>query len=213
MSTDNKKTEKGDYSRKLAAIMFTDMVGYSKLSQTNEDLALQLLEEHRNILRSIITKHSGCEIETIGDAFFIEFESALDAARCAIEIQEVLHQRNQTVAKDKQIRIRIGIHLGDVIHRDKNVLGDGVNIAARIEPLAEAEGICISQDVARQVQNKIDQQLIKLVPQNLKNIQLSMDVYAVQLPWTKRTVPAKSDLSTKKERPRKTTLIYGLTLL
>ena len=213
MNTDNTKTNNSNYSRKLAAIMFTDMVGYSKLSQINEDLALQLLEEHRNILRAIISKHCGCEIETIGDAFFIEFESALEAVRCAVEIQEALHQRNQTAPKDKQICIRIGVHLGDVIHRDKNVLGDGVNIAARIEPLAEPEGICISQDVARQVQNKIDQRLIKLAPQNLKNIQLPIDVYAIQLPWSKKITTSKSDLSPEKDRQKRPALIYGIFIL
>lgn len=208
MNTDNK-----NYTRKLAAIMFTDMVGYSKISQVDEALALELLEEHRKILRNIFSKYCGFEIETIGDAFFVEFESALEAVKCAIEIQEKLHQRNRTVPKNKQFKIRIGIHLGDVVHKEKNVLGDGVNIAARIEPLAESEGICISEDVARQVQNKIEQKLIKLAPQKLKNIKLPVDVYAVQLPWTKKLVSAKSKIALVKNSQNKSSLIYGIASL
>ena len=128
--------------RKLAAIMFTDMVGYSSLAQSNESLALALLEEHRQILRSLFPKYNGKEIETAGDAFFVEFASALGAVQCATQIQETLFNRSDSVAEEKRIIIRIGVHLGDVVVRGNNVLGDGVNIAARIEPLAEPAGIC-----------------------------------------------------------------------
>ncbi len=169
--------------RKLAAIMFTDMVGYSSIAQKNESLALDLLEEHRQILRAIFPKYDGQEVETVGDAFFVEFSSALEAVRCAVEIQKTLFDRNKSEDEQNKIRIRIGIHLGDVVHRGKNVLGDGVNIAARIEPLAETEGIAISQDVARQIQNKIDLPLKKLDKTKLKNIQIPVDIYAVELPW------------------------------
>ena len=172
--------------RKLAAIMFTDMVGYSALTQKNERLALELLEEHRRILRSFFPMHSGREVETIGDAFFVEFTSALEAVRCAIDIQKALYDRNNTVAEDNQIRIRIGVHLGDVIHSGNNVLGDGVNIAARIEPCAHSSGICVSQDVARQIHNKIDHPLKKIRKSQLKNIQLPVEIYAVVLPWQKK---------------------------
>jgi adenylate cyclase len=118
--------------RKLAAIMFTDMVGYSAMTQRNEHLALELLEEHRQILRSFFPKHAGYEVETAGDAFFVEFISALEAVQCAIEIQKALYDRNKSVPSDKQIRIRIGVHLGDVVHSGKNVLGDGVNMAHQL---------------------------------------------------------------------------------
>ena len=151
-----------DEQRKLAAIMFTDMVGYSAITQKNESLALELLEEHRQILRPLFPKYGGQEVETAGDSFFVEFSSALQAVKCAIEIQKVLFDRNKSVTEEKRIRIRIGVHLGDVVHSDKNVLGDGVNIAARIEPLAQSCGICISQDVARQIENKIDYPLKKI---------------------------------------------------
>jgi TolB-like protein/serine/threonine protein kinase/Flp pilus assembly protein TadD len=175
-----------DEQRKLAAIMFTDMVGYSAITQKNESLALELLEEHRQILRSLFPQHGGTEVETIGDAFFVEFTSALEAVQCAIEIQNSLFERNKSVPEEKQIKIRIGVHLGDVVHSGKNVLGDGVNIAARIEPLAHSSGICVSQDVARQIQNKIDLPIIKIDKAKLKNIQIPVEVYAVILPWLEK---------------------------
>ena len=169
--------------RQLAAIMFTDMVGYSALAQENEMLALQLLEEHRKILRPLLSKHGGREVETIGDAFFIEFSSALEATKCAIDIQREFWTRNEIVKPNQRISIRIGIHLGDVVHKAENVLGDEVNIAARIEPLASPGGICISEDVARQVRNKIEYPLKKLKRRQLKNINLPVDVFAIILPW------------------------------
>src|ERR1700738_3085945 len=130
-------SSQGKGHRKLAAIMFTDMVGYSAMTQKNEALTLELLEEHKHLLRPIFPKYDGKEIATIGDAFFVEFASALDAAGCAIEIQRIFLERNNSVSPERQVRIRIGLHIGDVVHLGDHVHGDGVNIAARIEPLAE----------------------------------------------------------------------------
>jgi adenylate cyclase len=163
--------------------MFTDMVGYSALTQKDEALALQLLDEHRNILRPFFEKHEGREIETAGDAFFVEFNSAVEAANCAIEIQEALYQRNQTQPPPRHILLRIGLHIGDVVYMDRHVHGDGVNIAARMEPLAQPGGICISEDVARQVTNKIAYPVEKLGEEKLKNISMPMDIYRIVLPW------------------------------
>src|SRR6266852_485821 len=115
--------------RLLAAIMFTDMVGYSALAQHDDALALELLEEHRRILRSIFPRFHGAEIKTIGDAFMVEFQSALEAAQCALEIQRTLAKRNPDVSSEHRIELRIGIHVGDVVHRDADVYGDGMNIA------------------------------------------------------------------------------------
>ena len=182
-------------SRKLAAIMFTDMVGYSALTQENESLALELLEEHRKLVRPIFSDYGGREVETVGDAFFVEFASALDAARCAVQIQRVLFQRNAALEPERHIRLRIGLHLGDVVHRDKHVHGDGVNIAARIEPLARPLGVCLSEDVARQIRNKIDLPLFKLGKGELKNIQLPVDIYRVVMPWEKRQLPLTDRVS------------------
>lgn len=175
--------------RRLAAIMFTDMVGYSAMAQQNESLALELLSIHREILRSIFPTFGGKEIGTIGDAFFLEFASALDASRCACEIQRKMFDHNALASGEKKIQIRIGVHLGDVVYVENNVQGDGVNIAARIEPLAEPGGICISEDVARQIRNKIDMPIVKLGKAQLKNIQLPVDIYEIVLPWQKRRVP------------------------
>ena len=121
--------------RKLAAIMFTDMVGYSALSQRNEALALELLQEHRRLLRSIFPKHHGSEIKTIGDGFLVEFSSALAAVECGIEIQEGIAKRNSVNPLHGAFQVRIGIHLGDVVRSDNDVVGDGVNIAARSRAL------------------------------------------------------------------------------
>src|SRR5437764_13948374 len=104
--------------RKLAAIMFTDMVGYSALAQRDDKVALELLEEHREILREIFPRFHGTEIKTIGDAFLVEFNSALEAAQCAIEIQRSLAKRDADAPAERQIQLRIGIHIGDVIHRE-----------------------------------------------------------------------------------------------
>jgi TolB-like protein/class 3 adenylate cyclase/Tfp pilus assembly protein PilF len=169
--------------RKLAAIMFTDMVGYSALSQRDDKLALELLEEHRELLRKIFPEFNGTEIKTIGDAFLVEFNSALEAAQCAIEIQRALAKRNADAPANRQIELKIGIHIGDVVHRAGDVYGDGVNIASRIEPLAGAGGICISMDVERQIRNAVETRFEKLAPTELKNISVPMELFRIVLPW------------------------------
>src|SRR6059058_3801848 len=174
-----------DEVRKLAAIMFTDMVGYSALSQRDDKLALELLEEHRAVLRQIFPRFHGVEIKTIGDAFLVEFQSALEAAQCAIEIQRALAKRNADAPAERQIQVRIGIHIGDVVHRGDDVYGDGVNIASRIEQLAGAGGICVSTDVERQIRNALEARFEKFGSADLKNIKLPMDLFRIVLPWEK----------------------------
>jgi len=169
--------------RKLAAIMFTDMVGYSALAQRDDRLALELLEEHRRLLREIFPRFNGTEIKTIGDAFLVEFGSALEAAQCAIEIQRTLAKRNHDVTSDRRIELKIGIHIGDVIHREGDVYGDGVNIASRIEQLARAGGICVSMDVERQIRNALEARFEKFGSAELKNIKLPMELFRIVLPW------------------------------
>jgi len=183
MSQNKKKSNK---QRRLAAIMFTDMVGYSALTQKNEALAIELLEEHRNLLRPIFPKHGGKEVETVGDAFFVEFKSALEAVNCAIEIQKSLYDRNSKLESESKIILRIGLHVGDVIQVGQHVHGDGVNIAARLEPLSKPGGICLSEDVARQIQNKIDIPVKKVGSEKLKNIQSPMNIYRLILPWEEK---------------------------
>jgi TolB-like protein/Tfp pilus assembly protein PilF len=163
--------------------MFTDMVGYTALSQRNEPLALELLEEHRRILRSIFPRFNGTEIKTIGDAFLVEFQSALEAAQCALEIQRTLAKRNPDVSSEHRIELRIGIHVGDVVHREGDVYGDGVNIASRIQPVAGIGGICISVDVERQIHHTLEARFEKLAPIELKNVEVPMDLFRIVLPW------------------------------
>lgn len=169
--------------RKLAAIMLTDMVGYSALTQRNEKLALQLLEEQKELLRAAFLRYGGKEVKTIGDAFLVEFASAVEAVRSSIEIQETLAKRNLATPPERHIQVRIGLHVGDIVYQDDDVFGDGVNIASRIEPLAEPGGICLSEDVARHIQNKVDFPVQKLSRPDLKNIQTPVDVYRIALPW------------------------------
>ena len=171
--------------RKLAAIMFTDMVGYSTLSQRNEALALELLAEHQRLLRTQFPLFNGREVKTTGDGFLVEFPSALQATQCAVEIQRAVVARNATQPGERHIHVRIGIHVGDVVHREADMYGDGVNIAARIEPLAIGGGICLSDTVYAQVRNKLDVGLTKLDSPDLRHIEVPMDVYRVVLPWDK----------------------------
>src|SRR5215469_6975838 len=185
--------------RKLAAIMFTDMVGYSTLSQRDDKLALEFLEEHRGILRKIFPDFNGTEIKTIGDAFLVEFNSALEAAQCSIEIQRALAKRNADVPPDRRIEVKIGIHIGDVVHRGGDVYGDGVNIASRIEQLAGAGGICVSMDVERQIRNAVETRFEKLATTELKNISVPMELFRIVLPWEQ-----ESEARSQKSEVRRT---------
>lgn len=178
--------------------MFTDIVGYSAMSQKNEDVALELLELHRGMLRESFLTFKGNEIKTIGDAFLVEYGSALDAVNCSIDIQQRLEVYNRDCGADRNIFLRIGIHVGDVVHRDGDIYGDGVNISSRLEPLAQPGGICISEDVARQVRNKLKVPVEKMDKQDLKNIELPVEIYQIQLfknPVVKQTVIENNKLA------------------
>jgi len=167
--------------RRLTAIMFTDLVGYGAMTQRNEDLALELLQLHREILRPLFRSNGGNEIKTIGDAFLVEFQSALQAARCAIAIQRELKRYNGSVTGDRVIQIRIGLHIGDVVFEQNDVYGDGVNLASRIYAQAPPGGICITRSVYDQVYNKLDVPIRRLGPQRLKSIQKPVELFAIEL--------------------------------
>lgn len=178
--------------RKLAAIMFTDMVAFSALTQRNEALALEVLREHHHLLRSIFPQYGGREIKTTGDGFLIMFASALEAARCAIAMQQAIIQHNASAASERRFQVRIGIHVGDVVYREGDVVGDGVNIAERIVNLAGGGGICLSRPVFDQIQNKIPQRVVGLGRPALKNIQAPIEVYRILLPWEQGVLPTAS---------------------
>jgi tetratricopeptide (TPR) repeat protein len=161
--------------------MLTDIVGYSAITQRDEALALRLLEEHRRLVRPCLAKHRGREVKTIGDAFLVEFESALEAVECAIEIQRTFSERNRK-PNPGRIALRIGVHAGDVVHDENDVYGDAINIVSRIEPLAEPGGICVSGPVFEQVRNKIHLRGVELENPPLKNIESPVSVFRLELP-------------------------------
>lgn len=163
---------------------------------------MKLLEEHRALLRPAFPKHQGQEIKTIGDGFLVEFASAVAAVNCAVEIQEALARRNLGAPADRQLQVRIGIHLGDVLRRGDDIVGDGVNIAARVEPLADSGGIAIPQQVFDQVYNKIPETFASIGKIELKNIQRPVEVYRNILgPKTREEAAGNRETSTPTRQP------------
>ncbi len=174
--------------RKLAAILFSDIVGFSKIMGEDEESGLQLLEKHDEILTPVIADHQGTILKKMGDAIFAEFISAVRAVECAIEIQKALVDYNRDKAKSEKIIIRIGIHLGDVVIKGNDLFGDGVNVASRLEPLAEPGGICISGAVYQAIASRTDISTRNLGVQELKNIVRDHTIYKVyhdQEQWKK----------------------------
>ena len=169
--------------RRLAAIMFTDMVGYTALGQRNESLSLALVEEQRKLIRPILARHNGREVKTIGDAFLVEFLSALDAVRCAYDIQRAVREFNISLPEERRVHLRVGVHLGDVVESGGDISGDAVNVASRIEPLAEDGGVCVTRQVYDHVQNKFELKLASLGVKPLKNVNTPIEVYKMMMPW------------------------------
>lgn len=147
----------------------------------NEEATLRLLDEHNDLILPIVKKNGGEVLKFIGDALLASYESAVDAVRAGTEIQSVLAKRNETVPEDRKIMVRIGIHIGDVVLRENDIFGDGVNVASRIEPLAEPGGICISQAVYDMVKGRPEIKAISLGMKELKNIKDSVHIYKVLL--------------------------------
>jgi class 3 adenylate cyclase len=158
--------------RVLATIMITDMVGYSREMQSSEEGTLLKLLRHNELVRGQIARHGGHEVKTMGDAFLVTFPGALDAVRAALDIQRAL--------RAERIVIRIGIHTGEILTLDGDVLGNGVNIAARLEPLAEPGGICISADTYARVRNDLDVPVTSLGRRELKNIADAPELFRLQ---------------------------------
>jgi adenylate cyclase len=169
--------------RRLAAIMFTDMVGYTLAAENDESKAMRFLDEQRKIVRSQLTRYDGREVKTIGDAFLVEFASSLAAVQCAAAIQESIHGRNANRPPDEQIHLRVGLHLGEVLERKGDLYGDAVNVASRIEPLAPPDGVCVSRQVYENVNNKSDFGFERLGRRELKNVPAPLEVYRLVMNW------------------------------
>ncbi|RXG87719.1 adenylate/guanylate cyclase domain-containing protein [Bradyrhizobium zhanjiangense] len=167
--------------RKIAAIFAADIAGYSRLVAEDEEETLRRLASYREVVDDFIAKSGGRIFNTAGDAVLAEFPSAVDAVRCAIDIQESLRTRNMAYPPSRQMSFRIGITIGDVVERDGDLLGDGVNIAARLEGLAEVGGICVSRAVHEQVANKLSVQFADIGAQEVKNIPTPVHAYMVAM--------------------------------
>jgi adenylate cyclase len=168
--------------RRLAAILAADVAGYSRLMGRDEERTLANLKTIRKrLVDPAIVAHRGRIVKTTGDGMLVEFASAVDAARCAVEVQRGMATQNAEVPQDKRIEFRIGIHVGDIIFDDDDIFGDGVNIAARLEGIAEPGGLCISDDAQRQIRGKIDIAFEDLGPQALKNITDPMRAWRIQV--------------------------------
>src|SRR5271157_4361495 len=159
-------------TRKIAAILVSDVVGYSRLAGTDEDRTLARLRGLRSdLFDPAIDAHHGRIVKRTGDGALIEFRSVVDAVRCAIEVQNGLVERNAGVPQERRIEFRVGVHLGVVVEEaDGDLMGDGVNIAARLEGICEPGGLCLSEDAYRQVKARLDLAVTDLGEKQLKNI-------------------------------------------
>jgi adenylate cyclase len=167
--------------RRLAAVLAADVAGYSRLMGGDEEGTLARLKAARKALVDpTIAAHRGRIVKTTGDGMLVEFASAVDAARCATEVQTGMAQQNTGVPKEMRIEFRIGIHVGDIIIDDNDIFGDGVNIAARLEGIAEPGGICISDDAQRQIRGKVDIGFDDMGLQTLKNIAEPMRTWSMR---------------------------------
>ena len=168
-------------TRKLAAILAADVVGFSRLAGADEDRILARLRTLRSdLIDPTIAVHKGRVVKRTGDGAIVEFRSVVDAVRCAIEVQNAMAERNSGVPEESRIEFRIGVHLGDVVEEDDgDLMGDGVNIAARLEGVAKPGAICLSEDAYRQVKSRLDMNVSDLGPTALKNIAEPVRVYSV----------------------------------
>ncbi len=170
----------GRVGRRLAAIVAADVAGYSRLMGLDEVGTARALREHRAITDALVAKHGGRLVKTTGDGVLLEFPSVVDAVECAVAMQAVMAERNAEVPIDRRMLFRIGINLGDILIEGEDILGDGVNVAARLEGIAEPGGICISSSAYDQVRGKVAVQIADLGEQKLKNIDRPVRVYAVK---------------------------------
>ena len=180
-------------TRKIAAILVADVVGYSRLAGADEDRTLSRLRGLRSdLIDPAIAAHHGRIVKRTGDGSLIEFRSVVDAVRCAVEIQQGLIERNAGLPPDRRIEFRVGIHLGDVVEEsDGDLMGDGVNIAARLEGICKPGAVCLSEDAYRQVKGRLDLAVADLGPTQLKNIADPIRVYSLEVGGPPRRSPRR----------------------
>ena len=166
-------------TRKLRAILSADVKGYSILMADDEVSTIQTLKDYRKIMSACIEKNGGRVVDAVGDNLLAEFGSAVDAVQCAVEVQKELKEKNQELPDDKRLQFRISVNIGDVIQDGDRIFGDGVNIAARIEGLADACGVCISRNAYDHIRNKLNFGYDYLGEHSVKNIKQPVRVYKV----------------------------------
>ena len=183
--------------RKLAAILAADVVGFSRLAAADEDRTLARLRALRSdLIDPTIAVHKGRVVKRTGDGLLVEFRSVVDAVRCAIEVQHGMIERNAGVPPERRIEFRVGIHLGDVVEEsDGDLMGDGVNIAARLEGIAKPGAISLSEDAYRQVKGRLDLAVSDLGPTQLKNIADPIRVYSLHVGVPAQAKPAETSSS------------------
>src|SRR6202142_240495 len=192
-----KQTAKGramSETRKIAAILVSDVVGYSRLAGADEDRTLSRLRGLRSdLIDPAIAAHHGRIVKRTGDGSLIEFRSVVDAVRCAIEVQNGLIERNAGLPPERRIEFRVGIHLGDVVEEsDGDLMGDGVNIAARLEGICKPGAVCLSEDAYRQVKGRLDLIVSDLGQTELKNIAEPIRVYSLEVGKPAHAKPARA---------------------
>jgi adenylate cyclase len=187
--------------RRLAAILAGDIAGYSRLMGVDEEGTLRQLKAHRKeLVDPKITEHRGRIVKTTGDGMLVEFVSVVDAVRCAVDIQRGMVERNASVPAEKRIEFRIGLNVGDIISDANDIYGDGVNVAARLEALAEPGGICVSRNVHDQVRDKLSFGFEDMGEQTVKNIARPVRAYRIASGQTSAS-PFMSDIDTVLRRP------------
>jgi class 3 adenylate cyclase len=166
-------------TRKLAAIMFTDIKDFTKRMNASESLGMRLLQTHNDIMDGAIQRHQGVLVKNIGDAYLVDFSSAVNAVEAAVDAQGQFARFNKDAGPDEEILVRISIHLGDVVVQGSDVFGDGVNVASRLQSITPPGGICISREVYTHVKSKMDAECVSIGAHALKGVTEPVDVYQV----------------------------------
>jgi class 3 adenylate cyclase len=190
----------GDLERKLATIVSADVAGYSRLMAEDEEGTLQTFRGHKDVFERLVVLHRGRIFNTAGDAILAEFGSAVEAVRCATEIQAALRTRNDQMSEERQVRFRIGVNLGDVMVHGADLLGDGVNVAARLQTAAEPGGICIAGSVYDQIRNKLSLSIKPLGEMSYKNIPQPVRTFAIAEADGLGALPAPANMETRRSR-------------